>query len=174
VRELALPTRNYEQLLVLQPGVSTALASDQLYVGVSNPTGLSNQVNFAVNGNRPTQNSWTVDGADNFDRGANLTLLNYPSIDSIAEFNGTAVQLLAGERPEFRRNRQRCNPFWHEFFPRQCYEFFRNDVMAANTFFNNRFGIARPPLRWNDFGFTVGGPIIRARLSSFIRKSGAA
>jgi hypothetical protein len=86
VRELALATRNYEQLLVLQPGVSTALASDQLYVGVSNPGGTSAQVNFAVNGQRPTQNGWTIDGADNFDRGANLTLLNFPSVDSIAEF----------------------------------------------------------------------------------------
>ena len=51
------------------------------------PLRLLNQVNFSVNGNRPTQNNWTLDGSDNVDRGANLTLLNYPSVDSIAEFN---------------------------------------------------------------------------------------
>jgi hypothetical protein len=159
VRELALATRNYEQLLVLQPGVSTALASDQLYVGVSTPGGTSAQVNFAVNGNRPTQNSWTIDGADNFDRGANLTLLNYPSVDSIAEFKVLRSNYL----PENGRSsggivnvitRSGTNAFHGS-----AYEFFRNDVLAANNYFNNRDGIARPPLRWNDFGFTIGGPI---------------
>jgi hypothetical protein len=167
VRELALPTRNYEQLLVLQPGVSTALASDQLYVGVSNPVGKSNQVNFAVNGNRPTQNNWTVDGADNFDRGANLTLLNYPSIDSIAEFKVLRSNYL----PENGRSsggivnvvtRSGGNDFHGS-----AYEFFRNDVLAANNFFNNRSKIARPPLRWNDFGFTVGGPVVKGRTFFF-------
>lgn len=161
IRELALPTRNYEQLVALQPGVSTALASDQIYVGVSNPVGTSNQVNFAVNGNRPTQNGWTIDGADNFDRGANLTLLNYPSIDSIAEFKVLRSNYL----PENGRSsggiisvvtRSGSNEFHGS-----AYEFFRNDVLAANNFFNNRSGIARPPLRWNDFGFTVGGPIVK-------------
>ena len=159
VRELALATRNYEQLLVLQPGVSTALASDQLYVGVSTPGGTSAQVNFAVNGNRPTQNSWTIDGADNFDRGANLTLLNYPSVDSIAEFKVLRSNYL----PENGRSsggivnvitRSGTNAFHGS-----AYEFFRNDVMAANNYFNNRAQIKRPPLRWNDFGFTIGGPI---------------
>jgi hypothetical protein len=159
VRELALSTRNYEQLLVLQPGVSTALASDQLYVGVSTPGGTSAQVNFAVNGNRPTQNSWTIDGADNFDRGANLTLLNFPSVDSIAEFKVLRSSYL----PENGRSsggivnvvtRSGTNAFHGS-----AYEFFRNDVLAANNYFNNRDQIARPPLRWNDFGFTLGGPI---------------
>ncbi|HYU47029.1 MAG TPA: carboxypeptidase-like regulatory domain-containing protein, partial [Terriglobales bacterium] len=87
IRETGILTRNYEQLVSLVPGISSNLASDQLFIGVSNPTGTSNQINFSINGNRPTQNNWTIDGADNVDRGANLTLLAYPSIDSIAEFN---------------------------------------------------------------------------------------
>ena len=87
-----LNNRNYEQLLTLQPGVSYGNAtSDQLYIGVSNPLGPSNQVQFSVNGGRPTANNWTIDGADNVDRGANLTLLAYPSVDAIAE-----VQTLRG------------------------------------------------------------------------------
>ena len=159
VRELALASRNFSQLLVLQPGVSTALSSDQMYVGVTSPSGLSNQMNFAVNGNRPTQNNWTIDGADNFDRGANLTLLNFPSIDSIAEFKVLRSNYL----PENGRSsggivnvvtRSGTNSFHGS-----VYEFFRNDVLQANNYFNNRDQIARPPLRWNDFGFTLGGPL---------------
>jgi hypothetical protein len=39
------------------------------------------------------------------------------------------------------------------------YEFFKNDVLAANYFFNNARKIPRPPLRYNNFGYTFGGPI---------------
>ena len=40
-------------------------ASDQIYVGVSNPSGQSNVVSFSINGARNSENYWTVDGADN-------------------------------------------------------------------------------------------------------------
>jgi hypothetical protein len=159
VRQLTLVTRNYEQLVAALPGVSTNLASDQLFVGVSNPVGSSNQINFSVNGTRPTQNNWQIDGADNVDRGANLTLLAYPSVDSIQEFNVLRSNYL----PENGRSsggevnvitRGGTNQFHGD-----AYEFFRNDVLNGNNFFNNRDDIARPAMRWNDFGFTIGGPV---------------
>ena len=159
IRELSIATRNYEQLVSLVPGVSSNLASDQLFVGVSNPTGTSNQVNFSVNGNRPTQNNWTLDGSDNVDRGANLTLLNYPSVDSIAEFN----VLRANYLPEHGRSSSGEVTVITRSGTSQlhgsAYEFFRNDVLNANNYFNNRNGIDKPELRWNDFGFTLGGPV---------------
>jgi len=159
IRELAINTRNYEQLVALTPGVSTGLASDQLYVGVSSPTGLSNQINFSVNGGRPTQNNWSVDGADNVDRGANLTLLSYPSVDSIEEFRVVRGQYDA----EYGRSSSgQINVITRSgtgAFHGGLYEFFRNDVLNANSFFNNRSRITRPPLRYNDFGGTFGGPI---------------
>jgi len=159
IRELAINTRNYEQLVALTPGVSTGLASDQLYVGVTSPTGLSNQINFSVNGGRPTQNNWSVDGADNVDRGANLTLLTYPSIDSIEEFRVVRGQYDA----EYGRSSSgQVNVITRSgtsAFHGGLYEFFRNDVLNANSFFNNRSNILRPPLRYNDFGGTFGGPL---------------
>src|SRR5579862_1336732 len=100
IRELTLNNRNYEQLLALQPGVSYGGASDQLYIGVSLPSGTSAQVAFSIDGSRPTSNNWTIDGADNVDRGANLTLLAYPSVDAIAEFKTLRGNYLA----EFGRN----------------------------------------------------------------------
>jgi len=54
VRELVLNNRNYEQLVQLQPGVAYGGANDQLYIGVSLPAGTSNQVAFAINGQRAT------------------------------------------------------------------------------------------------------------------------
>jgi Carboxypeptidase regulatory-like domain len=160
IRELSLNNRNYEQLLLLQPGVSFGGASDQLYVGVSLPAGTSNQVAFSINGSRPTSNNWTIDGADNVDRGANLTLIAYPSVDAIAEFKTLRGNYLA----EFGRNasgqidvitRSGTNSLHGS-----AYEFFRNNIFNANTYFNKVATLVpRPLLRYNDFGYTIGGPV---------------
>ncbi len=173
IRELALNPRNYEQLVRLMPGVVFTGIGDQVYLGVSNPfSGASNQVSFAMNGGRPSQNNWTIDGADNVDRGANLTLLNYPSVDAIDEF-----RVLRGEySAEFGRNASGMVNVITKSGTNQlhgdAYEFFRNDKLAANNFFNNLGGVnpgpdgkARvPPLRYNNFGYTAGGPVYIPKL----------
>ena len=98
IHDLPLVTRNYEQLLTLQPGVSYAgSGSDQLYIGKSLPydttgasqpnlsvpayssTSVPNQVLYSINGLSPSQNSWTLDGGDNVDHGTNLQLLRTPA-----------------------------------------------------------------------------------------------
>lgn len=159
IRELSVLSRNFIQLVTLQPGVASDMATDQLYVGASNPTGLSNQINLAINGSRPSQNSFLVDGADDMQRGADLLLLAYPSIDSIAEFKVERSNFL----PEHGRTssgevsvvtRGGTNSFHGS-----AYEFFRNDDLNANNYFNNLANVPRPPMRWNDWGFTLGGPI---------------
>lgn len=158
VRELSLNNRNYEQLVSLMPGV-TSSASDQIYIGTTNPAGQTNVVSFSINGNRNSTNNWTVDGADNVDRGSNLTLLTYPSVDAIAEF-----KVLRGQyNPEFGRAAGgQINVITKSGsgqFHGGAYEFFRNNVLNANSFFNNANNIKRPPVRYNDFGYTIGGPI---------------
>ena len=159
VRELVLNNRNYEQLLVLQPGVSYGGASDQLYIGNSLPSGTSNTVAFSINGSRPTSNNWTIDGADNVDRGANLTLLTYPSIDAISEFKTLRGTYTA----EFGRNASgQVNVITRSgtsSLHGSAYEFFRNDILNANRYFNNFNKVQRPLLRYNDFGYTIGGPV---------------
>ena len=85
VRELSLSQRNYEEMVALVPGVSSAV-SDTIYAGVETPGGGTNQVSFSINGTRFSQNNWTIDGVDNVDRGGNFSLLNYPSVDAIEEF----------------------------------------------------------------------------------------
>jgi len=87
------------------------------------------------------------------------TLLAYPSIDSIAEFNVLRSSYLpehgrssAGEITVITRSGT-------SQFHGSAYDFFRNDILNANNFFANRANIARPELRWNDFGFTLGGPV---------------
>ena len=162
IRELVLNNRNYEQLLTLQPGVAYGGTSDQLYIGASLPSGTSAQVAFSINGQRSTANNWTIDGADNVDRGANLTLLSYPSVDAISEFITLRGTYLAeyGRSASGQVNvvtRSGTNAYHGGAF-----EFFRNDIFNANNYFNKLSSPAtpRPALRYNDFGFTLGGPVV--------------
>lgn len=159
VHELSLSTRNYEELVTLMPGVVSG-ASQQLYVGVSNPNGGTNAVQFGMNGQRSTENGWNVDGADNLDRGSNLTLLVYPSVDSIQQFS---VQRGDYGAEYGRSSGGQINVITKsgtDQFHGDLYEFFRNNVLQANDYFNNQANIPIPALRYNDFGGTIGGPII--------------
>lgn len=172
VRELSLNNRNFVQLTTLSPGVSSGL-SDQVYVGTTNPSGQANTVNISVNGARPSANNWTVDGADNTDAGSNLTILTYPSVDAIGEFQilrslYPAEQGRSGGGQVNVVTKSGTNEFHGNF-----YEFLRNNVLNANNFLLNRNGspsnldangkAKRPPLRYNNFGYTIGGPVYLPR-----------
>ena len=163
IRELSLSARNYEQLVALMPGVSSAV-SDQIYVGVETPGGGTNEIDFSVNGARFSQNNWTIDGADNVDRGGNFSLLNYPSVDAIQEFKVLRSQY----EPEYGRGAggqiDIVTRTGTSKFHGGLYEFFRNEFLNANSYLNKHVPagtppVPRDPLRYNDFGWTFGGPV---------------
>ncbi|HEX7772721.1 MAG TPA: carboxypeptidase-like regulatory domain-containing protein, partial [Pyrinomonadaceae bacterium] len=168
-RELSLNNRNWVQLVALSPGVSNDLA-DQVYVGTTNPDGQANTVNLAVNGARSSQNTFTVDGADITDRGSNLTIQAYPSVDSIGEFR-VLRSLFPAESG--RSGGGQVNVITRsggDQFHGSAYEFIRNDAFNANSFLNNavtnpQFGrddngkAKRPPFRYNNYGWTLSGPV---------------
>lgn len=159
VRELALNNRNYLQLVSLMPGVVSNAPTDELFVGTTNPLGSTNTIPFSINGGRTSGNNFMIDGADNVDRGSNLTLLNYPSVESIGEFKVLRGQYSAeygrGATGQINVMTRSGSSKFHG----SAYEFFRNDKLAANNYFNNSRGLAIPPLRYNNFGYSVGGPI---------------
>jgi hypothetical protein len=172
-RELSLNNRNWVQLITLAPGVSNDLA-DQVYVGTTNPAGQANTMNISVNGARSAQNTYTVDGADVTDRGSNITIQAYPSVDSIAEFT---VQRSLFPAESGRSGGGQINVVTRsggEHFHGTMYEFVRNEKLNANDFISNRnpnppFGrdsngkARRAPFRYNDFGGTIGGPVYLPR-----------
>lgn len=167
VRELPINNRNWVQLVTLAPGVSGNLA-DQVYVGTTNPEGQANTINISVNGARSSQNTFTVDGADITDRGSNITIQAYPSVDSIGEFRvlRSLFPAESGRSGGGQVNiitRSGTNEFHGSLF-----EFVKNEKFNANTYFNNQtFPLGRdsngkairPPFRYNNFGWTIGGPV---------------
>src|ERR1700722_15309824 len=166
VRELALNNRNFEQLILLQPGVANQLP-DKVGFGLANNTSIS------VNGARTGANNYTVDGADINDSGSNGTLLNTPSIDAIQEFtlersNYDAAFGRSGGGQIVVATKSGTNTFHGS-----AYEFNRNNFYNANTFGGRASIAAGNPLspnntvpieRYNDYGFTLGGPLFIPKL----------
>ena len=159
MNEMPLVTRNYATLMNLQPGVSFGGATDDLTRGPSGLTGASSTVSFSVNGGRNTANGWTIDGSDNLDRGANLTLYTYPSADAIAEFKTLRGQYSA----QFGRNASGqidvVTKSGTNSIHGSVYYYLRNDAFDANGFANNFLGSHIAPYRYNIFGFSLGGPV---------------
>jgi len=107
-----------------------------------------------------------VDGADNVDRGSNQTLMTFPSVDAIAEFKVERGLYTADTGRAGGSQINVVTKSGSSAFHGSLYEFFRNDYLAANNWANNANkvnlvnGVAKvPPLRWNDFGGTIGGPV---------------
>lgn len=168
VKEMPLNGRSLYQLVALQPGVSATGAIASGRVGV----GLDNLASVNVNGTRAAQNNWLIDGADNVDTGSNLAVINYISVDAVSEF-----KILRGNySAEFGRNgggqinvvtKSGTNNFHGGAF-----EFFRNDALDARNFFStldrDGDGKADPAiLRYNNFGYNIGGPILKDKLLFF-------
>ena len=176
VRELSINNRNFTQLVALAPGVSSDL-SDQVYVGTTNPEGQANTVQLSVNGARSSQNTFTVDGADITDRGSNLTIQAYPSVDSIGEFR-VLRSLYPAESG--RSGGGQVNVVTRSGtakFRGSVFEFYRDERLNANNFLinsqtrpqflRNKEGKAnRAPFNYNNFGGTIGGPIYFLDFSS--------
>jgi hypothetical protein len=169
VREIPINNRNFVQLVALAPGVSNDL-SDQVYVGTTNPEGQANTINISVNGARSSQNTFTVDGADITDRGSNITIQAYPSVDSIGEFK-VLRSLYPAESGRSGGGQVNLvtRSGTHDFHG-SAFEFVRNEVFNANNFLSNSVTTApfgrddngkakRAPFHYNNFGWTIGGPV---------------
>ncbi len=164
---LPLATRNYVQLTLLAPGTvhpdPSSFMNGQTTASSGRPY---------VNGNREQANNFILDGMDNNQVSDNL--VGYaPSVDAIQEFN-EITQNAPAEFGNFMGGiistsiKSGTNQFHGDLF-----EFFRNDVLNANTWSNNFEGGPRAAFRWNEFGGTLGGPIIRDKLFFFVDYQGS-
>ncbi|MGH9545434.1 MAG: TonB-dependent receptor domain-containing protein [Terriglobales bacterium] len=172
---LPLASRNYIQLTLLAPGVTVvnpqALTQAQSMTSSGRPY---------INGNREQANSFLLDGIDNQEN-INNEVAYQPSVDAIQEFN-LITQNASAEFGQFQGGiinttiKSGTNSLHGSVF-----EFFRNDKLNANSWQNGLTigstpnplvqepnGVGKKPLlRWNMFGATVGGPIVKNKLFFF-------
>jgi hypothetical protein len=167
VNDLPLVDRNFTNLAYLAPGVTETDAP-----GSKNAQG---GINFNSNGSRNATADVLIDGASatNFDQNSGIQNVPYtPSVDSVEEFkveqtNFSAEYGFAGGTIINVVTRSGTNQFHGS-----AYEFFRNSVMDANEWFNNASGTKIAPLKRNDFGGTVGGPIRKDKTFFFFDYEG--
>ncbi|HEY6936775.1 MAG TPA: carboxypeptidase regulatory-like domain-containing protein [Terriglobales bacterium] len=146
---LPLNGRNFSQLGVLQPGV-TPITPGLAEAGGTLREGQA----YAVNGQRPESNNFLIDGANNFSS-VDGGLILKPPIDAIAEFR----ILTNGANAEFGHSAGSTTNIvtrsGSNSFHGAAWEFLRNDAMDARNYFAQQV----EPLKQNQFGGTLGGPI---------------
>jgi hypothetical protein len=157
--ELPLPTRNILQLLIVAPGVSAPITNNNA-VGRNSP-------NVSVNGARVTQNSYRINGVDANDISLHvLTDVGVPAPESVSEVSVQTSSYDASV-PGGGGSVQVVGKTGSNSLHGNAYEYFRNEIFNANDANLRAVGEARPVMRRNVYGATVGGPFRKNRAFFF-------
>lgn len=157
LENLPLNGRNYMELLTLVPGV-TVTNPDTFSINTS--LSATNQV---VNGHRSNQNNMTVDGVGNMDGGSNGSLINNVSPDFMQEVKIQTSNFSAEYGRSTGASFNLVTKNGTDMFHGGAFETFRNDALDARNFFAPN----QTELRYNDFGWNVGGPIKKGKIFFF-------
>jgi len=163
VRDLPLNGLNFIGLTLLVPGASTQDGFN------TSAKGLQGGTDISFSGGQRTGNLFTVDGSPINDTGSQRTIFVYPSLDSIDEFkiatNSYGPEYGQSGGAQVNIITKHGTNDWHG----SLFYFGRNDALNANNFFNKNTtpALSIPELRRNDFGGSVGGPIIKDKLFVF-------
>ena len=160
VQNLALNGRNYMQLATLIPG-SPLLDTNALNIMV----GLG--INTSINGSRSNTSLLTVDGGFNMDSGSNNSQISNVGIDFIDQVSMKTSNYSA----EYGRNSGAAINVVTRSGTNELhgsgYEYGRNDKLDANDYFAEQARVQKAKLRYNDYGWSLGGPAVRSRLFFF-------
>jgi hypothetical protein len=165
INDLPLITRSVTDLAFLTPGITDV--DTQCQGCTAN--------NFISNGGRNATSDMLLDGVTvtNFEQNSGIQTPTYtPSVDAVEEFtvqqtNFSAEHGFSGGTIVNMVTRSGTNQFHGSL-----YEFFRNQKLDANNWFNNQGGVPIAALRNNNFGGTVGGPILKDKTFFFFDYDG--
>jgi hypothetical protein len=178
VSNMPLNGRSFQTLLQLTPGV------------VATPAAYSTQGQFSINGQRADTNYFTMDGAsanNGCAAGFGLVQSGGGALPGLTALGSTQSLVSADAMEEFRVETSTYAPEfgrtpggqisilsrsgsnnWHG----SLFEYLRNDVLDANNWFGDRSALPKPKERQNDFGGTVGGPVIKDKTFFFFSYEG--
>lgn len=161
INDLPLNGRRYSDLSLLEPGIQHNLTNQ------NNVT----PDRFSSNGNWETQNYFSLDGIDNNSGSTNLqestVQVIQPPPDALEEFRiqtrtyssefGTSAGAVVNASIKSGTNH----------FHGDIWEYVRNDVFDANSYFNNAGGVPRGHFSQNQYGATIGGPVFKNKTFFF-------
>lgn len=157
ILDLPLNGRNFTQLGLLQPGV-VPLTPGLVEAGGSLRAGQA----YAVNGQRPESNNFLIDGANNFN-GVDGGFVLKPPVDAVAEFRILTHNANAEFGNSLGSTTNIITRSGTNEIHGALWEFFRNDVFDAT----NYFAQDTEPLKQNQFGGSLGGPLRRDKTFLF-------
>jgi hypothetical protein len=169
IKNLPLNGRSYIELATLTPGVQLTTTG-----GRSTSTGFGQKI--SVNGARYTQNLFTLDGTimnDQFNQAGSATG-NMLGVEAIREFQVLTNSFSA----EYGRHTgavvNAATKSGTNSFRGSLFEFHRNEALDANRWEAEQNDLPKPDFMRNQFGFSIGGPILRDRTFFFANYEGLA
>jgi len=162
IQDLPLNGRHFTQLGTLQPGVAP------MTPGLSAAGGsLRDGQAYAVNGQRPESNNFLIDGADNFNN-VDGGFVMEPPVDAIAEFRILTHTANAEFGHSTGSTTNIVTRSGTNAYHGSLWEFLRNDAYDAKSFFSSEV----EPLKRNQYGGTLGGPIKKDKTFFFLYYEG--
>ncbi|HEX4168095.1 MAG TPA: carboxypeptidase regulatory-like domain-containing protein [Bryobacteraceae bacterium] len=146
--DLAVNGREFTSLQQLLPGASRTM-------GDEGGTGFNSSRGFAINGQREVSTGFQIDGVENTDMGNGTGLLTSPGMETIGEFKMNTSNYSAEYGNSGGANLLVVTRTGTKDFHGAAYDYFRNDALDARYFFANN----TPTLRYNNFGYRIGGPV---------------
>ena len=163
IGKLPILDRNLFNLMIALPGTArpntvgaVSLAEDQ-----------QGDPQLQVNGQQGYSNGFLLDGTENHSNTLGIAVVN-PNPDTLEEFKFTTSNYDAEFGNVSGALLQATTKSGTNSLHGSAYEYFRNDIMNAA----DPFSRINPPIRWNQFGGTLGGPIKKDKLFAFFSYEG--
>jgi hypothetical protein len=173
VRELPLNGRSWTDLAALQPGVSTIQTQPSFATGADRGNrGFGQQL--TISGARPQQNNYRLDGIslNDYANGAPGSVLGgNMGVDAIQEFSVLTSNYSAEYGKTSGGVVNAVTRSGTDAFHGSAYEFLRNSALDARNFFEDPTQ-PKAQFRRNQFGGTIGGPIVKDRTFFFVDYEG--
>jgi hypothetical protein len=167
MRELPLNGRDWTQLALLDPGVSAIRTQNTLNGSTSNRGSRGFGSAVTIGGARPGQNNYLLDGVsqNDYTNGTPGGALGLSlGVDAIKEFSVIANNYSAAYGKTSGGVINAVSRSGTTTFHGDLYEFLRNDKFDARNFFDRQ----KLPLRRNQFGAALGGPLQREKTFFFL------
>src|SRR6266403_1974346 len=163
IAELPLNGRNFVSLAISTPGVNgTGFSTSGTIMSGTRPDDRRPGSELFSNGNREGANNFLYDGVDNNER-LTISIVLRPAVEAVREFQ-VQTNLYSAELG--RNSGAVVNVITKSGtndFHGSAFEFLRNSAMDARNFFNTK-GSPFPAFRYNQFGFSLGGPVLIPKL----------
>ena len=174
ILEMPLNGRNYLELAKFSVGV---LPSREMGKGTRHDGVRGGEGGILAVGMHAAQTNVLLDGADNSSRNSGGALgfqaqATKPSVDAVGEFKVVTNNMSAEYGYRMGAKVLVSTKSGTNEFHGSLYEFIRNDKLDGTNFFANRVGSDKPTLRRNQYGGTIGGPIVRNTLFGFFSFQG--